>query len=216
LFNFVFDLNPLIMTDKREHIIEKAIELFASKGFEGTSIRDLAAAANVNVAMINYYFGSKEKLFEALVEKKASYTRGFFDELAKDKKLSSMQKIEQIIESYVERFFTNRKFHRVINQELITNQREALTKTIADALFPNALSIKSIIEEGIRKNEFKKVDPQLTIATLLGTINQVLLSKIFCLRLLNKDEEYTPYDDPKFRKRVIDHLKQLMHDHLLK
>jgi len=204
------------MTDKRDHIIEKAIELFASKGFEGTSIRDLAAAADVNVAMINYYFGSKEKLFEVLVEKKAAYTRGIMDEIANDKTLSSIQKIERIIESYVERLFTNRKFHRVINQELITNQRETLTRIIADALFPNALTIKTIIEEGIKKNEFKKVDPQLTIATLLGTINQVLLSKMFCLRLLNKGPEYVPYDDPGFRKRVVDFLKQLMRDHLLK
>ncbi|HTS45468.1 MAG TPA: TetR family transcriptional regulator [Puia sp.] len=204
------------MTDKRDHIIEKAIELFASKGFEGTSIRDLAAAADVNVAMINYYFGSKEKLFEVLVEKKAAYTRGIMDEIANDKTLSSIQKIERIIESYVERLFTNRKFHRVINQELITNQRETLTRIIADALFPNALTIKTIIEEGIKKNEFKKVDPQLTIATLLGTINQVLLSKMFCLRLLNKGPEYVPYDDPEFRKRVVDFLKQLMRDHLLK
>jgi len=36
------------MTDKKEHIINKAIELFAEKGFEGTSIRDLAAKAEVN------------------------------------------------------------------------------------------------------------------------------------------------------------------------
>jgi AcrR family transcriptional regulator len=45
--------------DKKTHIIETAIELFAEKGFEGTSIRDLATKADVNVAMINYYFGSK-------------------------------------------------------------------------------------------------------------------------------------------------------------
>ena len=49
------------MTDKKEHIINHAVELFAEKGFEGTSIRDLAARAEVNVAMVNYYFGSKEK-----------------------------------------------------------------------------------------------------------------------------------------------------------
>lgn len=62
--------------DKREHIINTAIKLFASKGFEGTSIRDLAAAADVNVAMVNYYFGSKEKLFESMVEHNVAYTRG--------------------------------------------------------------------------------------------------------------------------------------------
>ena len=53
------------MLDKRDQILEAAEELFAQKGFEGTSVRDLAKKAKVNVAMISYYFGSKEKLFES-------------------------------------------------------------------------------------------------------------------------------------------------------
>jgi len=204
------------MTDKKDHIINKAIELFALKGFEGTSIRDLATAADVNVAMVNYYFGSKEKLFEALVEKKSISTRGSLKEIAEDKTLSALEKINKIIESYVEKLFTHRQFHRVIQQELITNQRETLTQTIVQAMFPNALTIKTILEKGMKNNEFRKVDPELTLATLLGTINQVLLSKRFCLKLLDKGPDYVPYDDPKFKKRIIDHLKQLMRDHLIK
>ncbi len=204
------------MTEKKTHIINKAIELFATKGFEGTSIRDLAAAADVNVAMVNYYFGSKEKLFEVLIEAKAASTRGLLEELIKDKKLSAIERVDRIIDAYVERLFTHRTFHRVIYQELITNQREKLTKMISDAMFPNTLVMKSIIETGIKSGEFKKVDVQLTIASLMGTINQVLLSKSFCLRLLEKEPGYVPYDDPKFKARVIAHLKQLMRDHLLK
>ncbi len=71
------------MTDKKTHIINHAIDLFAEKGFEGTSIRDLAARADVNVAMVNYYFGSKEKLFESIVEERACYTRGLLLKLRK-------------------------------------------------------------------------------------------------------------------------------------
>ena len=44
--------------------MEAAEELFAEKGFSGTSVRDIADAADVNVAMISYYFGSKEKMLE--------------------------------------------------------------------------------------------------------------------------------------------------------
>ena len=82
---------------KKEHIIKNAIELFAEKGFEGTSIRELAAKANVNVAMVNYYFGSKEKLFETMVELKASYMKGIIEELVKDKTKTEIEKIDTII-----------------------------------------------------------------------------------------------------------------------
>lgn len=203
------------MKDKREHIIETAMSLFAGKGYEGTSIRDIAENASVNLAMINYYFGSKEKLFENIVKYKSDLTRVLLDEILNNTKLSSIEKIDAIIDSYVERLFTHRSFHRLIYQELLLNQREELQTSIINNLLPNSTIIKNIIEAGIKKNEFKKVDSELTISTLIGTINQILLSKKFCNKLLNKEHSYVPYDDAKFRKRVKNHLKQLMHAHLL-
>lgn len=213
-FNFAVHYENWYM-DKKQQIIEAAIELFAQKGFEGTSIRDLAAKADVNVAMVNYYFGSKEKLFEALVEVKAASARGTLEELLNDKTLTSIEKIDRIIDSYVDRLFSHRKFHRLIHQELIMNQREALQDSITTLLLPNSLYVKSIISEGIENGQFKQVDVMLTMVSLMGTINQMLLSKKYCLKLLNKGDDYVPYDDPEFRQRVSVHLKGLMRAHLL-
>ncbi len=50
-------------------IIEVARVLFATNGFEGTSIREIARAADVNVASVNYHFSSKEKLFHEILIK---------------------------------------------------------------------------------------------------------------------------------------------------
>ena len=50
--------------DKQIEILNVAERLFAEEGFDGTSVRDIAKNANVNVAMISYYFGSKEKLLD--------------------------------------------------------------------------------------------------------------------------------------------------------
>ena len=49
--------------DARSRLIEAAIELFADKGYEGTSVRDLATAAGANVAAVSYHFGSKDALY---------------------------------------------------------------------------------------------------------------------------------------------------------
>ena len=51
----------------RERIMDTAISLFASKGYSGTGVREIAKKADVNLAMINYYFGSKAKLLVAIV-----------------------------------------------------------------------------------------------------------------------------------------------------
>ncbi|MBS1566953.1 MAG: TetR/AcrR family transcriptional regulator [Bacteroidetes bacterium] len=193
-----------------------AMELFAEKGFEGSSIRDLAARAGVNVAMVNYYFGSKEKLFESLVEHKASYTRGVLDEIVKNPSFSQIQKIDAVIETYVGRLFSHRTFHRVIHQEMMLNQRESLQQAIVDIVFPNTVKIREILESGIRSGEFREVDTTMVIATIIGTINQVLLSRMMCNKLLNKEPSYIPYDDQQFRDRVMGHLKGMMRNHLLK
>jgi len=203
------------MKGKREQIMLTALHLFAEKGFEGTSIRDIAEKASVNVAMVNYYFGSKEKLFENIVEHKSTTTRGILDEILHNKNLSQIQKIEAVIDSYIEKLFTHRTFHRLIQQELILNQRENLQDSIVCNFLPNTLIIKKIIETGIKKGEFKKIDVELTIATLFGTIHQILNSRKFCNNLMNKPDDYVPYDDIKFKKRVSAYLKQLMHAYLL-
>jgi len=211
----VLSKTEIMSTDKKEHIISSAIELFAERGFEGTSIRDLAAKADVNIAMVNYYFGSKYKLFEAMVVQKASYMREKLEEIANDKSKSEIEKMDTVIEAYVNRILSQHQYHRIIHQELMLKQREEVHNSIISIFSKNTLIIKSIIEQGIKKKVFKKVDPELTFATILGTINHVMLSKGMCNLLINKDENFNPYTDESFKKRIITHLKQIIHSLLL-
>jgi AcrR family transcriptional regulator len=203
------------MTDKKQHIMNVAIELFAEKGFEGSSIRDLATRADVNVAMVNYYFGSKDKLFEAIVEYRSSFMRGRLDEIESDTKMTEIEKIDAIIESYVAKILSQPSFHRILHQELLLGEREAMHDNIVRIFFKNTETLRNIIERGVRKKIFRKVDAQLTMATLVGTINQVMLSKALCIMLVDKDKDFDPYTDTAFRTRLIKHLKQVMHAYLL-
>lgn len=54
--------------ETRQRIIETALRLFAEHGFRGVSVRDLSAAAAVNVAAVNYHFGSKQGLYHTIFE----------------------------------------------------------------------------------------------------------------------------------------------------
>src|SRR5215467_3557267 len=100
--------------DKKQHILQTAEELFAEKGFEGTSIRELSRKAKTNIAMISYYFGSKEKLFEALIENRTSFMRERLEGLNRNSQLEPLEKIDLVIDSYVERICLNQRFHRIM------------------------------------------------------------------------------------------------------
>lgn len=57
---------PQVIDRKKTLILDAAESLFAEQGFAQVSIRDIAEAAKANIAAVNYHFGSKERLFEAL------------------------------------------------------------------------------------------------------------------------------------------------------
>lgn len=57
-------------TSTKERILTAAEALFAQRGFDGASLRQLTAAAGVNLAAVNYHFGSKEKLVEQVFKRR--------------------------------------------------------------------------------------------------------------------------------------------------
>ena len=54
--------------DTKEKIIKSAAKLFAKQGFQKTTIKEIARDAEVNIAAINYHFGSKYALIEKVIE----------------------------------------------------------------------------------------------------------------------------------------------------
>ncbi len=202
--------------NKSETIIESAIKLFSNKGFEGTSVRDIAAEAGVNVAMINYYFGSKEKLFEKVVEHKALFLKGVFADLINNNRLTAIEKIDFIVDQTIERKFSDRKFHHLLHRELSLERRPQLKNAIRDILLKNMDSVKTILKNGIKSGEFKPVDIELTLTTLLGTIHYLLTSDSMCRKILGKSEGFDPFQNKQLKKRLSEHTRQLMRSHLLK
>ena len=55
----------------RETILDAALDAFAEKGFDGASIADIAARAQVPKSLLQYHFGSKEELWKTCLEQKA-------------------------------------------------------------------------------------------------------------------------------------------------
>ena len=55
-------------SEVQQRILDSAKDLFITNGYKGTSVRDIAAASDTSVAMVNYYFRSKYNLFEIIFE----------------------------------------------------------------------------------------------------------------------------------------------------
>ena len=84
---------------KQTLIMESAEKLFAEKGFAGTSVRDIADEAGVNLAMISYYFGSKEKLLEAIFRYRGEYIKLQLENMLQNKSMSSREKMRALMDN---------------------------------------------------------------------------------------------------------------------
>jgi AcrR family transcriptional regulator len=207
-------MSPTEKVDKRAQILAVAEQLFAENGFDGTSVRDIAQLANVNLAMISYYFGSKEKLLEALIEDRAGYTLGIIEELSKDQTLTPWEKIYRLADFYVEKILNNYQFHCIMSQQYNQSRSPEIKELIINIKLRNLEQIKKVIADGQKKKMFCKVDIELTMASVFGTLTHITTSKSLYCRLMKIDET----DDLAYRKKIAPrlktHLKQMLRAHL--
>ena len=197
-------------TDKQIQIIDIAERLFAERGFDGTSVRDIADEAGINVAMISYYFGSKEKLMEALFELRVGNVIIRVESLIKDESLTPIEKVNMLIDEHIDRVFQKQCFHKVMVGVLVTNKNPAILKAANNVKIRNAEVITELIKDGQKKGLFKKkVDVILMINTMVGTVSQCVMSQDY-YREFNKQQDL-PDDEfmAILKRRLSIHIKTL-------
>lgn len=199
---------------KQLHILDVAEELFASRGFEGTSVRDIAQKAGMNVAMISYYFGSKEKLLQNLILNRTESTSMVLVGLSQNKQMDPWEKIDRVIDYYVDKLLDNRNFHTILSRQLSLAQDKEITDLLISVKKRNSTMISDIIREGQQKKIFRSVNVGLTIGTVLGTISQVSMSRPFYCSLMKLDPEDDTNYYKKIRSKLKKHLKSLLRAHL--
>ncbi len=195
---------------KQQHILEISEKLFATKGYNGTSVREIAQTAGVNLAMISYYFGSKEKLLEAVFEMRTQEIRQQIEEMLQNTTQEPLDKMFRLLESYVSRIMNQQHFHKLMIRQQISEEDSAITQLIKDTKKRNQDSIKKLISEGQRKGVFKKnIDVPLMMMTLFGTVNY-MLSAQHHYREIN---DLRAMPEPEFQKliskKLITHLKTI-------
>ena len=197
-------------SEKQLQIIEAAEKLFAAKGFNGTSVRDIAEAAEVNLAMISYYFGSKEKLFETMFAYRSDFFKLQLENMLQNEKLKPMEKMEQLIDQYIVRLTNQQCFHRIMVREQMMNNNEFIAAQIYTLKTRNQALIKQLIQEGQKKGDFKKnIDVPLLMMTMVGTVSQLVTTQHFYKEINGlqslSEEEFQKH----IRKKLSQHLKKI-------
>ncbi len=202
--------------DKKDHILDVAERVFSDLGFDGASTRMISGEAGVNMAMLNYYFGSKEGLFLAIFERKISSFQTLLQNIGNDDSISSWDKLAKCIENYVERIIVNNCFQKLINREMSISKRSDLTDKITEILMVNVYELKKILDEGIKNGSFNEgIDSELTIATIFGTKNYIINTPNISSLLLGHDIRDEKFLEGELKPRIKTHMKRLLKAYLV-
>ena len=172
--------------DKKEAILTVAEKLFSEQDFDAVSVRDLAKEANVNIAMISYYFGSKEKLFEALITSRLEASQGSIkDIVSRDKPI--LEKMYDIIDYYIDKFTGNVAFQKMINREMSLDSRPHVRDLIIQKIRKNKQYTKAMFQEEIAKGNISPdVDIEMTMMSFFATMYQISAAPHFSCQILEK------------------------------
>lgn len=200
------------MISKEENILFAAEELFAEHGFEGTSTREIAKAANVNISMISYYFGSKEKLYEKLVEYRMTEGRFFSQDILERTDINEWQKIEKIVDQFSNKVRTQKCFYRIMQREQLHTKTQQIVEFLKQTKLSFISMYSKILEAGLQKGIFTKNPPiYLLHSTVSGTLfygsNGIEMYKEF-LENTDSDEEF----EDRFYGELNKHIKHILKD----
>jgi AcrR family transcriptional regulator len=168
--------------DRRQEILMAAMQLFARKGFRGTTTRDLATQAEVNEAIIFRHFNTKEALYSAILEHKAGEIRAtrhvVLDQLAGGS--DDRNFFETVGRTFLERHEKDSTFFRLLLFSALEGHE--LSDMFMSSMLqenPFAAYIQRRIEEGA----FRPMNPELAARAFFGMFaTYVLWQEIFDLK----------------------------------
>lgn len=162
---------------KRREIFSAALELFAARGFEGTTLEAVADALGYTKPALYYYFKSKDDLFLSLILQSLQEADARIRGIA-GRDASAADRLREVIHLLLEDHFTSRGYFSISHvlpsfRSKMTDarEREELERLSAD--IPQ--QIIGIIEQGVSGGEFMREDPRVLGSVVFGMISGLLI-----------------------------------------
>ncbi|WP_437918144.1 TetR/AcrR family transcriptional regulator [Sphingobacterium sp. LRF_L2] len=194
------------LNNKQLEIIEIAKSLFAQNGFDATSVRDIAQRANINVAMINYYFNSKENLLETIIEHGVEAYR--LDPSKYQDEVDPFLRLEKMLDHYMESKFSDLHLYQILTNEATTKKRINSASVFKELRQHNVRQLREVIEYGCEKGVFRFYDPLLLHMTMIGTFLNYKMNKSVIEEMLSLSSGIS-YED-YLKEELTKHLKFIL------
>ena len=158
-------------TSTEDRIRAAARKVFHQKGYAGTRTRDIAEEAGINHAMLNYYFRSKEKLFEIVMMETMAYFFQGVGTILNDESTSLEEKIERVVANYIDLLLEEPELPTFMFNEVRANPEPFVANT----------PIFQALEHSVLAHQYAEAVAQgrITEPNLIHTVLNVISLVIF-------------------------------------
>ncbi len=185
------------MSNKKERditteqkILDVATEVFQQKGYAGARMQDIADKAEINRAMLHYYYRNKEKLFEGIFQNAFQKLIPSVNDVL-DADLPLFDKIRQLVDRYLTLLSQNRNLPLFVLHELQQNPQKFVEQVFNHSSHPNLTKFVQQIQQEVTAGNIRPIGaPQLFLNLLslcmFPFIGQPVFQQVFQMN----DEQY--------------------------
>lgn len=190
-----------IDSSAEEKILNAARIIFQQKGYAATRTRDIAEEAGINLALLNYYFRSKEKLFNIIMLESMQGFVGVIKNIFNSEDTSFEEKIEILINRYIDHLLKNPDLPLFILSEIRNNPEGLFQNTGMKEAIQHSHFFKQYAEE-IASGKIAPLHPMHFMMNVMGMTVFPFIAKPMLQRLGElSDEQYASFMEE--RKKMI-------------
>jgi AcrR family transcriptional regulator len=181
----------------KEKLLDVAARLFAERGFDGVSVRDIVREADANLGAVTYHFGGKEQLFAAVINLKTEPLRQVFLEVAQ-RDLGPREKLSAILLETSMYILNEDPSLKLFFLEAMAGA-DRVPPDVQQRLNMRNKVVGDIIEEGIAEGVFRSCDVESVTWSFFGMVMPYVVHK----PMISPEQRRNPYSE-EYVKRIVD------------
>lgn len=153
---------------RREVIVDSALRLILKKGYDGTTVDDVAAMAGVSKGLVSYHFTKKDALFRAVLERIVAKLESDLEAVHR-RDLPAGERLRLYFRNLFDSEERTRHYYTVLVDFLAQAPREASVRSYTQTIYQTILRyVEMTIRDGVEAGEFRQVDVKLGAATVVA------------------------------------------------